>query len=392
MNHEQIRVLLVEDNPGDALLLREMFNESARAAIELSHVQRLAEALQTLGEHRHDIVLLDLGLPDSAGIATFDLLHTAHPEVPIVVLSGLDDEQVAMTAVERGAQDYLNKNELSGPMLVRAIRYAITRHEAQSRVLTQVQSDRHGELLAFIGAKGGVGTTTLALNIAALLESRGHSTVLVELRSYPGTLSAMLDVQPVQDLSNLWGLSPGELSPELLRTALFVLPSGLRVLFGPQRITEPVLPDAEQVGALMRALKQLAAYVVLDLPSMPSELSRAALQEAWRVVLVSEAEPTSVRSGRDKVELLRSWGITGQLVGALAVNRVALPLGFNIEEVRAGLGCPLLGVVPPAPEDCAVAVQAGAPVVLLRPEATISIRLGELLELMTAEAVTPLVP
>jgi len=392
MNHEPLRLLLVEDNPGDARLLREMLAESSVRTEEVRHVAGLGEALAALQAEEWDLVLLDLALPDSAGIETFDRVHADHPDVPVVVLSGLDDEEVAINAVERGAQDYLAKNQLSAPVLARAVRYAITRHEAHSRALRLAQGEREGGVLAFIGAKGGVGTSTLALNIASNLTLKDKSVVVVELRPYPGTFAAQLDAEPVQDLSDICALEPSEITPDALRKGLFTLPSGLRVLFGPRGGADPLAPPVEVVGALIDTLDRMFDHVVLDLPPMPSELSRAALQEAWRVALVTEPEPTSVHSGRLKLGLLRSWGITGQFIGALVVNRVALPTGFNIEAVREGLGCPVLGVVPPAPEDCMVALQAGTPVVLLRPESVISVRLNELTDAIMAEAVVPAVP
>src|SRR5687767_9987502 len=100
-----LRILLVEDNPGDALLVRETLREVPSVAAELDHVERVADAIARLAERPADVVLLDLSLPDASGTEGVARLRAAAPSVPIVVLTGLDDEAVALRAVQQGAQD-----------------------------------------------------------------------------------------------------------------------------------------------------------------------------------------------------------------------------------------------------------------------------------------------
>jgi len=289
--------------------------------------------------------------------------------------------------VERGAQDYLTKGHLSGTMLLRALRCAITRHGAQARAMGQAQPGRQSHVLAFIGAKGGVGTTTVALNVASALVHKGNSVVAVELRSYAGTFAAQFGADPVRTLDGLMELGPAGITPEALQPRLFTLTSGLRVLFGPQDASGAVTIDPELTRAVVEVLATMFDYVVLDLPAAPSELSRLALQDAWRMALVTEPEPTSVRAGRAIVEMLHGWGITGQLAGAIVVNRVATPMGINVEEVGARLGCPILSVVPSAPEDCRKALHEGSLVVVTRPEAPVAMHLSKTADQLIADTV-----
>jgi two-component system, cell cycle sensor histidine kinase and response regulator CckA len=128
---QPITVLLVEDNPGDARLILEMLRELPAEDFDLERVDRLAPALERLGSAGVDIVLLDLGLPDSEGIETFWRTHREAPREPIVVISGLDDERVALEAVRAGAQDYLVKGRIEGELLARVIHYAIERNRSQ---------------------------------------------------------------------------------------------------------------------------------------------------------------------------------------------------------------------------------------------------------------------
>ena len=120
-------VLLIEDNPGDARLLREMFNEERAHPIALTRVETMKEAEKHLAEHAVDIILLDQGLPDANGLAAVRRAYAAAPLVPLVVLTGLDDETLAAQALQEGAQDYLIKGQIDTRGLLRALRYAIER-------------------------------------------------------------------------------------------------------------------------------------------------------------------------------------------------------------------------------------------------------------------------
>ena len=120
----------MEDNPGDARLLREVVREAEGAHIQLTHVDTLAKALAKLDADDFDVVMLDLSLPDADGLETLVRTHAQAPSVPIVVLTGLDDEELAIKAVREGAQDYLVKGQVTGQLLVRAMRYATERKRA----------------------------------------------------------------------------------------------------------------------------------------------------------------------------------------------------------------------------------------------------------------------
>lgn len=125
-----IRLLLIEDNKADAVLLRELLSEVEHTTFELSHVQRFTQALDLLPRIDFDLILLDLSLPDSHGLNTLVRLHQHIPDIPIVVLTGLNDEEIAIHALREGAQDYLVKGHFDGHLLGRSVRYAIERHQA----------------------------------------------------------------------------------------------------------------------------------------------------------------------------------------------------------------------------------------------------------------------
>jgi CheY-like chemotaxis protein len=131
MKDGTMRILLVEDNPGDASLLREVLAESGAGKFELTWEERLGAAIDRVTAQSFDVVLLDLGLPDGHGLETLASMHARARTVPIVILSGMSDETLMVRAVRQGAQDYLVKGQIEGPLLVRSLQYAIERKRAE---------------------------------------------------------------------------------------------------------------------------------------------------------------------------------------------------------------------------------------------------------------------
>jgi len=139
MDNQRIKVLLIEDNPGDAGLIRQALAEARVASsliptLDLVYADRLSAGLARLSEYDIDAVLLDLSLPDSQGLDTVVKTHTQRSDIPIVVLTGLDDEIIAVQALQEGAQDYLIKGRIDGPSLIRAVRYALERQRIEEAI------------------------------------------------------------------------------------------------------------------------------------------------------------------------------------------------------------------------------------------------------------------
>src|SRR5579872_3735895 len=155
------KLLLVEDNPGDARLLREMFKQQGLPRTELIHVGCMREAEKYLAQHTPDIILLDLGLPDAQGLQAVRRVRAAAPHIPLVVLTGLDDESQAEEALQEGAQDHLIKGQVDARGLLRALRYAIERKLMEEALFAekeraQVTLDCIGDGVICTNAAGNV--------------------------------------------------------------------------------------------------------------------------------------------------------------------------------------------------------------------------------------------
>jgi len=135
MQSKLIKILLIEDNEEDAIIIREMLKETSKFPFQLTHVNRLKTGFEKLFTDPFDLILLDLNLPDSWGFDTFIRTYDQAPELPIVILSGFGNEETAVRAVREGAQDYLIKGEIEGRILARSIYYAIERKKNEKQLI-----------------------------------------------------------------------------------------------------------------------------------------------------------------------------------------------------------------------------------------------------------------
>ena len=124
---EKIEILLLEDNLGDAILIKEMLDEFADFLYELINVKTLNDGLSLLKRRLFDVILTDLSLPDSDGIDTFLKIHEINSRIPIIILTGSNYNEIGIDAVKKGAQDYLVKGQIDGKLLKSSIEYSIER-------------------------------------------------------------------------------------------------------------------------------------------------------------------------------------------------------------------------------------------------------------------------
>jgi DNA-binding response OmpR family regulator len=181
-------LLLVEDNPGDALLVSEMLDEQHRDRFRILHVPAVADALQALQSTPIDVIVLDLALPDGKGVEVVRAVREAAAEVPIVVLTGLEDEDIALACIDAGAQDYLPKNEVRAQNLKRAIGYAVSRmREAQLRELQRTLAHYRS-----MSSAGQSTTVTAALSGTGAVSLRSPASYSAIVQSYFALLEPYL--------------------------------------------------------------------------------------------------------------------------------------------------------------------------------------------------------
>jgi signal transduction histidine kinase len=219
--NEALQVLLVEDNAADALLVREMFSKEKAGSFELTHLLRMSDAVVHLAKGGVDVVLLDLGLPDGHGLETVRRAHTAAPGVPVIVLTGLDDDALAAAAMAEGAQDYLIKGQIESRALPRALRHAIERYRMQreTELLRSHQMQFKDEFLSHVSHELRSPLTAIYQFVTILLDRlagdlapKQHEYLEVVLRNV-NQLQAMIN-----DLLEVTRMQAGKLTIELQST------------------------------------------------------------------------------------------------------------------------------------------------------------------------------
>ena len=378
-----IKVLLIEDNRLEARQTQHRLRAAGDDAFEVEWVETLHLGIERLARCGFDIVLLDLNLPDSCGLETFTRLHDLGLQVPIVVLTGEFDDTIGPSAIEHGAQDYLVKQQADAASLTRVLRFALARHRAQFALLDNPQRGKSAKVLGFLGAKGGVGTTTIALNVAVALAARDQSVILVELQAGFGTLAHHLQQKAVVNLSDLLELSPERIDAHALEDVLCRGPEGLRVLFGPQLENQVKEIEPEQAAAVVQGLARMADFVIIDMPHLPMVATQAAIAHCHLTVLVTEREPGSIFCGKAMLHRLQAWGVGGHHVGAVVVNRSPSSLSLEMSKIRSQLGCDLIGLIPSDANACLHAHESGVPVVLSTLNHDISLSLLEITSRIT---------
>lgn len=337
-----------------------------------------------------DLVILDVMMPDMSGTDVCEQLR-ANPAtiaLPVIMLSGKAQVPDKIKGLQSGADEYLTKPFETDEVVARI--EALLKRTQQVR---NAPSVKHGKVLGFIGAKGGVGTTTVALNIALALIQRKEKVIAAELRPYFGTAAlqlglhgsrTQLGLRASQTLSDLLELEPQDMDERQLRRRLTTHSSGLDILLGPQGVETAKDMQPDQVEAIIIGLSGMAEYTILDIPSYPSPMNRAVLQRCDSISMVLDNDPTSLESGKVTLDLLQSWDIEREGVGAVMVQR-GEATAMALSDVTSQLGCEVIGTMTRASELSLLALKQGAPIVLSSPDSLAADTLTELAERLVTD-------
>ena len=379
-----ITVLLIDENSATIDSIRRVLGDQANR-FKLRRVADVPTALARIWGGGIDLVLLNLPA-DSGGaenpLAPFLELHEKAPRVPVVVLCDSAGDGLAPSAVQHGAAAYLLRETFDAelPKMLRSV--AGKPALSPTAIRTSAPAATGGKIIAFMGAKGGVGTTTVALNVAAALAG-SRRVILVELHAELGSLP--LYFQPhrsIQDIGDL--LAAVDRAQEIplrdLESRLWPVKNvpGLQVLYGSRSQQNSVsLDPGNAIGILARA-SEIADYVIADLPVSLSETNRAVLENSDCLALVVERDPISVQSAKLILNRVDSWKAGRLTIGAVILNRAALVSPLPFAEIDAELRTATLGVIPPAPDLCSAAQHAHSPMVTLDADSLVSVALRDL--------------
>ena len=383
---EQPKVLIVDDDSTLRTLLRRTLDSEPYTLYEASDGP---QALVLANQHLPDLILLDVMMPGMDGVAVLRQLKTQErtSQIPVIMVTALAQDSHVTLCLEEGAVDHIAKP--FSPLVLRARVKAALRTRLPP--LPAAPAAKRGRLIGFIGAKGGVGNTTAVVNTALALVAPQRSVAVVELRAHPGTAAQQLCTIPLLNLQPLLEQeAPGDLSPTLSKH-LTPHPTGLKLLLAPPTIDEQRVITAAQTNAILTSLTGLADYVLADLPFPPSAATRVALEQCDFVVVTVELEATSLASAQMLLTTLAAWKVDGNSVGTLLIlHQSSAGATVTVGHARKELKCRFVGVIPPAGEQCLVALKTGQPLVISAPNSAAAMAFTELAARLMADQVLPM--
>jgi Flp pilus assembly CpaE family ATPase len=349
MNTASLNVLLIEDNPEFAELIEQWLSSApAEEGFVLSWADSLGQGLKRLAGGAVDVILLDLSLPDSDGMPTFASLRDKAKGIPIIILSAADSEPLALRLIQEGAENYLVKSGCTAGLLFRALRYAIVRHRAQSSKLKGETIPGSSRVLGVIGAKGGVGATTVACNLARELHQQtAEQVLLADLDIQAGSVSFQMGLE--QRYSVLDAVADiDHLDSSLLKGIVTHPGTDLPVLASPS-LLGAAEPAADSVRRLVDLARPFYRWIVIDLGPLNC-LSRNVLNSADEVFLVTTPAIPALYGAKRMIDGFLQAGLSADRI-RLIVNQVEQTQPWLAGELKQMFGLQVHASLPVAKQD-----------------------------------------
>ncbi|MCU0246973.1 MAG: response regulator [Bryobacter sp.] len=351
----EIRILHVEDNSLDAELVQEYLKDLESPSCSVRWADSLYQALDALVEERFDLVLLDLFLPDCQEQEGFQAIQRRAPGTPIVIMSGLEDEEFALAAVRAGADDYVVKGSMTPESLTKTIRYAVLRARRQPEAASQPGAP--GRMIALFGAKGGVGTSTVACHVAHYLRKHTQQEVLlVKTAAQGNSPSFLLQAAPrftLKDAADKAHLLDEPTWVQMVTTTRF----GVDLLPASDALQGYAPPPVARVKHVLEFARRRYPWVLLDC-GRADTASVELLEPADTVLMVTTPDLMSLYRAREAMQWLRAHGLEER--ARIVLNRAedaSQPSRARL--VREGLGKELWRAVEDRAKDLEEAVTRG---------------------------------
>jgi len=343
-SHGSLRILLIEDNPADAAAVRETV-ERADGGTRLYEAENLLAGLELLADGEIDLVLLDLAVSDGLGLDGVHAIHNHAPGVPVVVLTGMDDDAMALRALQTGAQDYLAKTALDPDRLARVVRRAVVKQGPRLDDGRAPSDAKLATIVGCLGSKGGVGTTTIACHLGMELKRQATGRVLLmDLDLSGNTIAFLMKVHSKNTIldaaNNILQVDQTRWDDAIARAAegLEIMPSG-----GPAWL-EMHHPKVERMRCLLRFIRSLYQWIVIDLGRL-TPFSARLVGECGQILMASTLEAAALNECARAAHRLHEAGIERGRI-RLTVNRSPKKPALSEPEIENLVNVPVEEMLP----------------------------------------------
>ncbi|MBC7811296.1 MAG: response regulator [Burkholderiales bacterium] len=370
------KILIVDDDIDSLKLIGLMLQ---RHGYEVLAANSGGQAITKAAAEQPSLIILDVMMPDMDGYEVCKRLRANADTqgIPIIMFTAktLIDDKVA--GFEAGADDYLTKPTHPAELASR-VKAILARTPTQSRPETKTSAK--GLTIGVIGAKGGVGTTTIALNMGAALTTKNETPILADFRLGQGSMGLMMGFGRSYGMANVLSRPTEEINQRLIEAEVVAHQSGMRALLSSSRAKEAQLTyTPEAVLAVVRTLRTMGRPAIFDLGTGLTPLNTRIQREIDQLVIVVEPLGPTLAMAREMLRELESGGFQGRL-HIVVVNRAQAGLQTPWHEVEQALGREIRAIISAAPELAFQANEAGVPMVLFQPSAIVSNQMIKLSE------------
>ena len=359
-------LILIVDDEVNTLKLLGMALE--REGYRIAAAQDANQALARIDAQVPDLLILDVMMPGVSGLELVQRLRARRDTatLPVILLSAKGEVADRVAGLQAGADEYLVKPIDTSELMARVASLV-----ERTRRLRADGGGRPTKVISFIGAKGGSGTTSVALNVGVAFASPETEAVAVELRGHAGTFPTLLGMKAFKGLDGLVEMDPRAITADEVGRRLVRHTTGLQVLCAPDRIGGGRLgmPQAE---AILLSLVGKADYLVVDLPSAPTPSVHAAIPRSQAVVLMVEPTRDCVDRASAMASFLQGLAVGGAVLQSVVVTRSPIASPVSMSEIEERVAWPVAGAIPPAPDAFARAAMLGRPILQIEPDGSAS--------------------
>jgi DNA-binding response OmpR family regulator len=361
------KILIVDDDPN---ALRLIGYALQRQGYQIVIAQDGQEALAKVQSEKPDLIILDVMMPAMDGHQVLKHLraHPATARVPVILFTAKSQVDDKIAGFEAGADDYLSKPVTPAELVARVKALLLRASYTTSTAVTP-----GARVIGFLGVQGGVGTTSVAINVAVALSREDKKVALIECQPHTGTVARRMGLQPRRSLAFLSQQKPSAIDKSVIESCSTQYQTGMLVIPAPVELTRNSQPlTSAHAEALTKHLDDLAEIVILDLGSQVGPAVRRLLGRCDHVILVTEATETSLALTQMLLQKSREGETLGMRSNApiqvVVVNRTRMAVSLTRTDVEKTLGLELLAFITPAPELFRQAARESRPALLTQPD------------------------
>ena len=380
------QILIVDDDIDTLQLVGTMLEKQGFKILAANNGEK---AVQLAEAQTPDLIILDVMMPGMDGYEVTRRLRAMEKTafIPIILFTAKAQVDDKVEGFESGADDYLTKPTHPTELIAR-VNTILTRPKTETLdAPADGEITDKGEVIGVIAAKGGLGVSTLALNLAVSIHDQtGEYVTLADYRPGQGTIGLQLGYTKSDALSVLMKMPPAEIRLDDVESQLITHGSGIQLLLSSFVPTNAAyVSGSGNFQVITRHLSHIAPYTVLDLGTGLYEANQKAVQECSQVVVVVEPVPTTVVQTRELIDNLINLGVDAKNIKVVVNNRIRLEITTPVNKVQEVLNQPIYGVVSPAPEVAYQALTLHQPLITHQPDGILSNQINKLAEGLTSK-------